>query len=179
VAHHDQQAAEAARILAGAVLVTTGLLVLAGRFIDGLWGDAWPVFILFPGVAVLALGLYRREWEGVAGCGGALTMLGLVLLYQNLTGHWESWAYVWALVAPTGVGGGLWLRAALGGDEPAAARAARVMVAGLGLFVVGVAFFEGIVHVSGRDPGLAGDLALPVLLVVAGVWMLAGRRRTG
>ena len=175
MAEEQTPGGEAARILIGAVLVTTGLLVLAGRYIDGLWADAWPVFVLFPGIAVLALGLSRREWDGVAGCGGALSVLGLLLFYQNLTGHWQSWAYGWALVAPAGAGAGLWLRAAVAGDEEGAVRAGRLMAVGTALFVIGLAFFEGVVHISGRDPGLIGDLALPILLVAAGVWIIGGR----
>ena len=42
--------------------------------------------------------------------GTVATTVGLVLLYQNNTGHWESWAYAWALVGPaaSGLGLALW-----------------------------------------------------------------------
>ena len=51
------------------------------------------------------------------------------------------------------------------------------MVAGAAIFVVGLVFFEGVLHVSGRDLGLAGRVAGPALLIVAGLLLVAERVR--
>ena len=43
---------------------------------------------------------------------------------------------------------------------------------GAALFLVGAAFFEGLIHISGREFGYVGQLVLPTLLVAVGVWLL-------
>ena len=44
---------------------------------------------------------------GFAIAGSIVTTVGSVLLYQQTTGHWESWAYAWALVGPGAAGLGM------------------------------------------------------------------------
>jgi hypothetical protein len=47
--------------------------------------------------------------------GGVVTMAGLVLLVQNATDRFETWAYAWTLVLLVGSGVGRWLLGAVGG----------------------------------------------------------------
>ncbi len=62
------------------------------------------------GVVILVLGLFVNREQGMVIGGTVVTTVGLVLLYQNTTGRWESWAYAWALVGPaaSGLGMALW-----------------------------------------------------------------------
>ena len=107
---------ERKRISAGELVVGLGLIGLGGLFILGqifrvdFWNLIWPIFVMLPGLVFFAVMLIgSRNLAPFAIPGSIITTTGLVLFYQNMTGHWESWAYIWALIAPTSVGVGLWL----------------------------------------------------------------------
>ncbi|HEV2035095.1 MAG TPA: hypothetical protein VGU71_13015, partial [Candidatus Dormibacteraeota bacterium] len=97
-------------IALGIVFVVVGLFFLATQLagID-LGAFGWPLFIIIPGLTLLIVGFVSLG-TGAAIPGGIVTMVGLVLAYQNSTGNWASWVYVWPLVAPGGVGVGLFLQ---------------------------------------------------------------------
>src|SRR3984893_16623646 len=87
----------------GIVLVVVGIfffVVQLGGFDLGAYG--WPLFIIIPGLTLLIVGFVGLG-TGAAIPGGLLTMVGLVLAYQNSSRNWASWVYVWPLVAPGGV----------------------------------------------------------------------------
>jgi hypothetical protein len=67
------------------------------------------VFVIAPGLGLLGLGLSGpgRLGEVLAMTGGVVTMDGLVLLVQNATDRFDTWA--WALVLLAGAGTGRWL----------------------------------------------------------------------
>lgn len=153
--------------------MVAGALFLAGEFIQvdvGAYG--WPFFVIIPGLILLGLGTTVRGGSGLAIPGGIVTMTGLVLLFQNATGLWASWAYAWALVAPGGVGLGLFVQGIATANARVRAAGVRVMTVGVALFLAGFAFFEGALHIDGADFGLVGKVALPALLVAAGLWLL-------
>jgi hypothetical protein len=157
----------------GAVLIVVGLLFLAGQWLDVDWGEAaWPFYVIAPGVALLALGLTQQHGSGLAIAGSIVTMVGLVLLYQNATDHWESWAYAWALVGPGGSGIGMLLY----GTRSANARMARdgfwQIVTAAGLFIAGYIFFEGIIGISGRRFPLP-EWVIPAAIIGLGLLVLA------
>ena len=54
--------------------------------------------------AVAAKGAFARTGTSPEWIDHVVTTVGLVLLYQNTTGRWESWAYAWALVGPAASG---------------------------------------------------------------------------
>ena len=92
----------------GALLIVLGLVFLAGQYLNldiGQYG--WPFYVIGPGLALVILGLTQRNGRGLAISGSVITMVGLLLFYQNVTDHWESWAYAWPLVAPGGSGLGM------------------------------------------------------------------------
>src|SRR2546422_1065117 len=102
----------------GAPLLAAGIVFLAGGFFYIKLGDAfWPFYVIAPGVALVALGLTQRHGSGLTIAGSVVTMTGLLLLYQNATDHWESWAYAWALVAPGGSGLGMLLYGTRSGND--------------------------------------------------------------
>jgi hypothetical protein len=167
------------RIVVGNAVILVGLLLLLGRLIDLDLGALWPLFVITPGVVVLVSGLAAAP--GGAGtaatvAGGQLTGIGLLLLFQNLTGLWQTWAYGWALVWPTSIGFGLAARGSLSGDIKTARSGVRTALVGLVMFVVGFVFFEGILNISGSSLGLVGDLALPAVLIVIGLAVIVRRK---
>jgi len=167
------------RIVLGGAIIVIGLLLLLGRLVDLDLGALWPLFVLIPGVVILVSGLAAAP--GGAGTaatvtGSQLTGVGLLLLFQNLTGMWQTWAYGWALVWPTSIGLGLAARGTLSGDDSTARSGIKTALVGFLLFVVGFAFFEGILNISGSSLGLLGDLALPVVLIGSGLIVIFRRR---
>lgn len=156
----------------GAILIVTGIIFLIGQQFELDWGaEAWPFYVIAPGVVLLALGLAQPGASGLTIAGSIVSIVGLVLLYQNLTGHWESWAYAWALVGPGGSGVGMLLH----GTRSRNARMARdgfwQVVTALGLFAAGLVFFEGLIGISGDRWNLP-EWALPVVIIGLGVLVL-------
>jgi len=73
------------------VVAAIALLALFG-------GGLWPLLILLPGVAlVFAANSGGRAASGLIFPGAVIAGTGALLLYQSITGHWESWAYAWTL----------------------------------------------------------------------------------
>lgn len=112
-------------------LVLGLLLVLAGTYfvlINAVPGLAqlitvhfsWPVIIMLVGAGLLILGLLSGVAEMsipafiVAGIGG-------ILYYQNLSGNWSSWSYLWTLI-PGFSGLGVLVAALFGARKKGAAR---------------------------------------------------------
>jgi hypothetical protein len=165
----------------GVILVLVGAAYLATQYLPrpvvdvdvGHYG--WPVFVIVPGLVLLGFGLTAQGLSGLTVPGSIITMAGLVLAVQNTFDLFATWAYAWALVAPGGVGVGLWLQGLVSRRPAERAAGLRLMGLGLVLFLVGAAFFEGVVHVSGREFGIVGQVLLPALLIAAGVWLLVRR----
>jgi len=157
----------------GAILVLVGIILLAGQLLDISIADVgWPFIVVAIGLAILLFGLLIAGESGVVVGGTVVTTVGLALLYQNATDHWESWAYAWALVGPAASGLGL----ALWGIRSRNARDVRNgtwgLLGGLALFVVGFLFFEGIIGISGERLPLP-EWVLPAAVIAIGVVVLA------
>lgn len=168
-----------ARLVLGGAIVVVGLLLLLGQLIDIDLGALWPLFVIVPGVAILVSGLAAAPGgSGTAATvtGSQLTGLGLLLLFQNLTGWWQTWAYAWALVWPTSIGLGQAMHGTLSGDDPAARSGLKTSLVGFVIFLIGFAFFEGILNISGSSLGVIGDLALPAVLIGTGLIVIFRRR---
>lgn len=158
--HLDQRWANAAIIL-----IAVGVVFLLGELFNfRVGGWLWPFFILVPGAFLLAAAFRGdRVSTGPAVPGAVLTMLGLIFLYQEITGHWESWAYIWALL-PFAVGLALYV-AGSRNDDPESVETGRRMMRIFGaIFVIGLVFFELLIFDRG---GFAGYF-LPIVLIVAG-----------
>ena len=150
----------------GALLICLGLLFLAFQLIPGL-GQlikiefTWPFIIVAIGLGLLVLGILLGT-PGMAIPACIVGGIGTLLWWQNLTGNWESWSYVWALI-PGFVGVGIILSSLLGGKEKIAEGAKMVLVS-LVMFAIFGSFFGAI--------GLAGRY-WPVLLILLGIIVLA------
>jgi hypothetical protein len=156
----------------GIVLVVVGLFAL-GIVVFGidLTQYGWPLFVIIPGLTLLVVG-FVGGGVGASVPGGIVTMLGLVLAYQSSSGDWASWAFAWALVAPGGVGLGLYLQALRDRDPVMLRRGRTLMFIAALIFIIGFVFFESILGISGTDYGIFGKAALPGLLIVIGIILL-------
>lgn len=156
----------------GIILIALGLLGLLNQFLDIRFGRfVWPFFIIVPGAALIFIAL-RRDYVGgepFVMLGSLVTMTGLLLLYQNLTGHWASWAYTWTLIAPTAVGLGQWLYGTVNALPGTVKTGKDLIRIGLIMFGVGFAFFELLLNISGFNLGLAG---WGILLILLGAFTL-------
>jgi hypothetical protein len=172
-----------AGLVAGVVLVVIGSLFLLGRVANIVLGpDAWPLWIIVPGIAMFAasLAIPPRGGVGLAIPGAIVTIVGLVLWVQATYDLYATWAYAWALVAPTGPGVGMLVYGFVRGERAMAGEGLRMMLVGLGLFLGFALFFEGVIGLSGdRVAGL--EQVLPYVVIGLGVLLvvlsLTGRRK--
>ena len=167
--------------IAGVALLVIGLLALAVRQAGldpiGLVGEGgWPLFVIVPGVILLAAAALPAPPAGLgfAMAGSIVSTVGLILLYQQNTGHWESWAYVWALI-PGASGLGLAGYGLLTSDTALVRNGLRLMGVAAVLFVVGAWYFEA-VFAGGTAPIDIGQW-WPLVLVAVGLWTILRARR--
>ena len=174
----DSQAPRRSRspsMVLGGLLVLIGAIWLVGQFVRidiGHYG--WPFFVIAPGVVILFLALMARGalGEGLAILGSIITVTGLVLLFQDGTDHYESWAYAWALVFPGAIGLGMILYG-LTGRRPGNVRAGtRLLGIALVLFLLGAAFFEGVIGIGGYQFDHNAGVVLGVIIIALGAVML-------
>jgi hypothetical protein len=161
----------------GALLVLAGVgwLVLRGLRLDPIAAIAdagWPLFVIIPGVALLLSSLIPTPPRGVgfAIAGSIVTTVGLVLLYQEETADWDSWAYAWALVGPGAAGLGMLIYGLIFDQRDLVSTGLRLAAIAAVIFLVGSWFFET-VFATGHAPI---DLGMwwPVAIIVAGLCVL-------
>lgn len=171
-----QAAREGSGSAFGVLLIVLGLVFLAGQMLGvDLRGIGWPLVVLLPGIGLVVVGLVGREWRPMLYAGAIATTVGALLHYQTSTGHWTSWAYAWALVAPGSVGLAQIVEGALETKGALVRDGIATLGAGIGLFAVGAAFFEGALGIGGRDFGTAGVNAFAIALIVVGSLVLVAR----
>jgi hypothetical protein len=156
-------------LIGGAVLIAFGLLSLAGRVFHSLdWGFLWPFIVIGIGalffVAMFAGG---KQAAGFAVPGSIVGGIGLILLFQNITGHWESMSYFWTLIIMF-VGAGIYLMGWYGGHITQKQSGLRLMKIGFVLFVIFGLFFEMIFSSF-------NNIIFPVLLIVLGAYLVLTR----
>lgn len=161
-------------LVGGVILVVLGLAFLVARvFRLELGVDAWPIWIVGPGLALLIAGLVVGGSGGLGLVipGSIIATIGSILWVQDATGLWATWAYAWALVAPGSVGLGMFLYGITRSDRELTANGLRTLLVGLGLFFGFALFFEGAIGLSGgRIQG--ADVVLPLVAVGIGVALL-------
>ena len=156
----------------GAILVIVGILLFVGQLTGFSIGElGWPLIVVGIGVVLLAVGLFVNREQGLVVAGTITTTVGLVLLYQDQSGHWESWAYAWALVGPAASGLGLIIWGLREGSPSDVRNGTWSLLTGLALFVVGYLFFEGVIGISGEKLPLP-EWVLPAVVIAIGVVIL-------
>jgi hypothetical protein len=150
-------------------LIAAGLLFFMDQLFGfDAWSVIWPMLVIAPGLPFLYVAWTTEDnnltWLAVPG--SLITGTGLILLYQSVTGHWESWAYVWTLY-------GVFLGTALlyAGERNHEKEVQQVgygfvMFSGLSFLVLGI-FFELFVF-----DGFLRRFLLASVLMSIGVWLI-------
>ncbi len=159
----------------GMGLIAAGLLLLVLRFTGfSLASILWPMWVLVPG-ALMLFGAFssNKAQPGLAVPGAIVGGTGAILFLLNLSGQWESWAYLWTLY-PVFIGGALAAVGRRNGNEglqqkgEASVRSGLAMLAGFGLF------FELVVF---GGVNIIGSALIPILLIIGGAYLIYGPER--
>ena len=161
--------------LMGAILILLGIAFLMVRFIlsvfDFDFGHyTWPLFIIASGVLMFLSAFIHERKAGVtlAMFGGMVTMTGVILMIQNTFDLFATWAYVWALVAPTSMGLAKLVYGALRGLRDEVKTGFTMTWVGVVIFLVAGAFFELGLGLNGFGLNVSW-LCWPVLLIGGGI----------
>ncbi|MDX1994887.1 MAG: hypothetical protein SF029_21060 [bacterium] len=158
---------------AATLLIGLGGFFLLTQIFGWSLGTLWPLFVILPGLPFLyaAFNGGRRE-SGLIFPGLIITGTGLLLLYQSITGHWESWAYVWAIY-PVLVGAGLRFNGTRTDNQSEIRTGRGMMTYGLmalaGLWLLFEVFIFGSLF-----GGLTGWL-LPLAMLAGGWYLLRSK----
>ena len=138
------------------------------------WGTFWPFIIVGVG-AMFFVGMAAggKSTAGLAVPGSIVSVIGLMLFVQNITNHWESWAYGWTIILVS-VGLGIFIMGLYTGDALRRQSGLRVMRIGAILFIIFGGFFEGLIFSTFRGNGIQSYL-FPALLIVLGVYLVVTR----
>lgn len=137
----------------------------------------WPAFVFMPGL--LGFVIMTRIGRNAAWMAIPSTLiagLGLLLFYQNVFGHWASWAYAWALF-PAFVGIGLLIAGRWALDPVVAQRGAKLAkwsLLGCALLALP---FEILFSLDEGRP--LGRFVILAGMGVLGLWLLRSARTAG
>lgn len=161
-------------LVGGVLLIVFGVLALLSQFFRGFdfWGTFWPFIIIGVG-AMFFVGMAAggKSTAGLVVPGTIITGIGLMLFVQNLTNHFESWAYGWAVIIIS-VGLGIYIMGWWGQNPEQRRSGAGLMRVGLFLFVIFGAFFEMIFNSS-----RFANYLFPAALILLGLYLVI--RRSG
>lgn len=159
------------RFVGAAILIGLGLIFLLDQFVDfSFIGQLWPFLIILPGLAFLSASWVGGEKSTPLAYPGMIIIgTGTILLVQNVTGRFESWAYVWALY-PVFFGVASMFVGRRTHNDKTYNDGHKALTTGLILFGMFAVFFEGFIF--GNLGNTFGRFALPVLLIAVGGLML-------
>jgi hypothetical protein len=163
------------RLIGGGVLIGLGALFLAGQVfnIGDLMATFWPLFVLVPGLAFLGGAvLGDKKAAGLAIPGSIVTGTAGILMYQNLTGNWESWAYIWTLY-PVFLGLAFLFMSGRTGDENLRKTGRGFVTWGSVGLISLMALFELFIFGSA---GWLGSILVPGAMIAGGLYMLTRNR---
>lgn len=154
-------------LVAGVILIVFGLLAFANQFLHLDWGLLWPFIVIGLGsLFFLAMIVGGRQSAAFAIPGSIISGIGLVLLFETITGHWESMSYFWTLIIMF-VGIGIYIMGWYSGDANQKRAGWGVMKVGFILFVIFGAIFELFTS--------ADNFIFPVLLIMLGLYLILSR----
>lgn len=158
----------------GIALVVAGLALFAARSLGfgvTLMTLSWPLFIVLPGVGLLAFASIDRDVsKALAPIGMMVTLTGCLLAYQDWANHYQSWAYMWVLVGPFALGAGWIAHSLMHDDNRMMVDGRKLLFASIVILLVLAAVFELIFNISGYglSVNLPSGMLLPVVLIVIG-----------
>lgn len=159
-------------LIGGIILILFGLLALSTQIFKGFdfWSALWPFIVVGVG-AMFFVGMVTggKSTAGLAVPGSIISVIGLMLFVQNLTNHWESWAYGWTVIIMS-VGLGIYIMGWWGGNTEQRKSGAGVMRVGLILFIIFGAFFEMLFNSSAL-----AQYAFPIGLIGLGLYLVFKR----
>lgn len=152
----------------GVLLVLLGVWFFAVRQVPALraWSDLqfeWPFYVIGAGALILVIGLVTGApamsipASIVAGIGG-------ILYYQNRSGDWDSWSFLWTLI-PGFVGVGSILTGVFGENTR------RNLVHGLNLVVISAVLFLVFAGLM-RRLNILGPYGPAVVLILMGLYVI-------
>jgi hypothetical protein len=137
-------------IIAGVGLIVLGALFICLNLFQGITlAKSWPLIFFVIAFAFFLPGLaWADSRKGLAALyipGTITLMLGLIFLFNTLTGYWAIWAYAWILI-PASVGLGM-MQAAKSGKWGHGVYLAGIWIAltSLAVFSVFAALFGNMV----------------------------------
>ena len=153
----------------GIVLLLIGAWFLVSQFnlLPGLnelikVQNQWPLIVIGVGVLLFILGLIARA-PGLSVPACIVGGIGGILYWNNLTGNWGDWSYLWTLI-PGFVGVGVLLSTLLGGSEKGGYRAGlRLILTSLILLAIFLMIFSGQVYFVRY---------WLVLVILLGIWII-------
>lgn len=152
----------------GIILLAIGGWLLAARQVPALQelmdNFTWPMWTIGAGVLIFFIGLLTNS-PGMSVPASIVAGIGGILYYQNETGNFASWSYMWALI-PGFVGLGTILAGILGENTRRnLSHGLRLIVTSTVLFLIFATFLGGL--------AILGDYGLPILLILLGLYVLA------
>jgi hypothetical protein len=158
----------------GVILIIIGALVLLGQFFDFMnWDNLWPFLVIGVGVAFfVGMALAGKNAGGLAIPGSIITMIGLILLVQEIFNLYESWSYAWALII-VAVGLGIMISGKLGERPERVKSGWDLTKLGLILFLIFGALMNFIYYF--RGPWQTSSAIFAIILAVLGLVLLIVR----
>lgn len=159
-------------LVGGLLLVAFGLLALLTQWMEDLdfWGSFWPFIIIGFGAMFFIIMLSSgKQASGLAIPGSIFVGIGTMMLVQNLTGYWQSWAYGWTVILMS-VGVGIYVMGLVSDLETQKQAGRRVFGIGLVMFVIFGSFFELIFN---ELP--FAQVVFPIALIVLGGYLILTR----
>jgi peptidoglycan/LPS O-acetylase OafA/YrhL len=123
---------------------------------------SWPLNVVGAGAIILLIGLIVGA-PGMAIPAAIVAGIGGILYYQNRTGDYASWSYMWTLILGF-IGVGQIIAAALG-------RSSREARSGLNLILTSVVMFIIFAAIFGKL-AILGPYFPAIALILVGVWFL-------
>jgi hypothetical protein len=126
----------------------------------------WPMWVVFAGAVLLVIGLLSgAPAMAIPAC--IVAGIGGILYYQNATGNWESWSYMWTLI-PGFVGLGSILSGLLGENLKASVRnGLNSLLVSAVLFAIFGTFFH-----AWTIFGVYSTYVPIALLFLGGLWLI-------
>ncbi len=123
----------------------------------------WPFYVIGAGALILIIGLLTGA-PGMAVPACIVAGIGGILFYQNRTGDWSSWSFLWTLI-PGFVALGILLTGLFGEDtRNNLGRGLNLLVVSVVLFLVFAAIFQRL--------SLLGPFGPAVLLILLGIYII-------